>query len=81
MATEKRSSLVSPTHGYDETIDPHKGSVRRLSISHANTVAMQADAKAAFDTEKTMSVRQAIPLYKKAILFSMAMSLAVVMEG
>lgn len=41
----------------------------------------QAEAKAGFDAEKHMTVRQAIRLYKKAILFSMAMSLAVVMEG
>jgi SP family general alpha glucoside:H+ symporter-like MFS transporter len=54
---------------------------RRLSAAHANMGQEQADAKAAFNTEKHMTVRQAIRLYKKAILFSMAMSLAVVMEG
>jgi SP family general alpha glucoside:H+ symporter-like MFS transporter len=41
----------------------------------------QAEARAAFNSEKTMTVRQAIRLYRKAIIFSMAMSLAVVMEG
>jgi SP family general alpha glucoside:H+ symporter-like MFS transporter len=52
-----------------------------MSVDHANTVAAQEDAKAAFDYEKNMTVRQAIRLYKKAIFYSMAMSLAVVMEG
>jgi uncharacterized ion transporter superfamily protein YfcC len=41
----------------------------------------EAEARAAFNSEKAMTVRQAIRLYRKAIIFSMAMSLAVVMEG
>ena len=81
MADQRRSSAVSNTHTADNAIGPRKDSIRRMSVDHANTVAAQEDAKAAFDYEKTMTVRQAIRLYKKAILYSMAMSLAVVMEG
>lgn len=65
----------------DEVVRVKDESIRRLSAVNANIGQEQADAKAAFDSERSMTVRQAIRLYKKAILFSMAMSLAVVMEG
>ena len=41
----------------------------------------QEDAKIATGVEKAMTVRQALRLYKWAVIYSMAMSLAVVMEG
>lgn len=56
-------------------------SIRRLSAAHANMGTEQKEARLATDVEKGMSVRQAVRLYKKAIIFSMIMSMAVVMEG
>ncbi|KAF2031106.1 MFS alpha-glucoside transporter-like protein [Setomelanomma holmii] len=82
MADERRrSSVVSHTNVDDGFVRVRDESVRRLSVANANIGREQADAKAAFEAEKAMTVPQAIRLYKKAILFSMAMSLAVVMEG
>ena len=81
MADQRRVSAASNRRIDDNVVGPRYDSIRSMSVGHANTGAEQADAKAAFDSEKTMTVRQAIRLYKKAILFSMAMSLAVVMEG
>jgi len=77
----RRSSTVSNTHADDGIVRVKDDALRHLSTSHANMGQEQAEAKAGFDAEKHMTVRQAIRLYKKAILFSMAMSLAVVMEG
>lgn len=81
MADQRQHSVGSDVRR-DSPVDTHRnGSVRRLSVGHAGTGAEQADARAAFDVEKHMTVRQALRLYKKAVLFSMIMSLAVVMEG
>ena len=77
----RRSSVVSHARMNDGIVRVRDDSIRRLSVAHANIGQEQADAKAAFNAERAMTVRQAIRLYKKAILFSMAMSLAVVMEG
>jgi SP family general alpha glucoside:H+ symporter-like MFS transporter len=81
MSTTRRSSVVSHTHADDGIVRVKDDVLRRLSAAHAKLGQEQAEAKAAFDTEKHMTVRQAMRLYKKAIVFSMAMSLAVVMEG
>jgi SP family general alpha glucoside:H+ symporter-like MFS transporter len=81
MTVDARPSMVSHTYGDGDIVVPRAPSIRRLSIEHGNNATNQANAKSAFDTEKTVTVRQAIRLYKKAIMFSMAMSLAVVMEG
>lgn len=77
----RRSSVVSHSRADDGILRVTDDAVRRLSVTHANIGQEQGDAKDAFHAEHSMTVRQAIRLYKKAILFSMAMSLAVVMEG
>jgi SP family general alpha glucoside:H+ symporter-like MFS transporter len=79
--SRRKSSVVSQTLDDDGVVRVTDDAVRRLSASHANIGQEQLDAKAAFQAEQSMTVRQAMRLYKKAILFSMAMSLAVVMEG
>ena len=81
MADQRQHSVGSNTRKDDLVDAPRNGSVRRLSVGNAATGAEQTDARAAFDVEKHMTVRQALRLYKKAVLFSMIMSLAVVMEG
>lgn len=77
----RKSSVVSYSRGNDGVVRVPDESIRRLSAAHTNMGREQADARLAADAEKSMTVRQAVRLYKKAIMFSMIMSLAVVMEG
>lgn len=79
MANERPSSLALFSFGHDKTIASEISSIRRPS--HVTTSFKPADAQAAFDNEQHMTFVQAVRLYKKAVFFSMAMSLAVVMEG
>lgn len=83
MAEEKRrrSSLVAHDQYDDGTVRVNDEALRRLSAVRTNIGQQQEDARLATNAEKTMTVRQAIRLYKWAIIYSMAMSLAVVMEG
>lgn len=83
MADAKRrhSSVVAHGRLDDGTVRVDDEAIRRLSVVRTNIGEQQEMARLATDAEKTMTVRQALRLYKKAILFSMCMSLAVVMEG
>ncbi|KAF1359526.1 sugar transporter [Lizonia empirigonia] len=83
MSDERRqkSSLVSHDCVDDGTVRVNDDALRRLSVTHTNIGQQQEGARLATEAEKTMTVRQAIRLYKWAIIYSMAMSLAVVMEG
>lgn len=80
MSERRRSSVASKSHN-DGVLRANDDVVRRLSQAHDNIGKETADAKNATQAEKSLSVRQAVRLYKKAIGFSMIMSLAVVMEG
>lgn len=64
----------------DGTVRIKNDAIRCLSVTSTG-VGQQQDARLATDAEKMMTVRQAIRLYKWAIIYSMAMSVAVVMEG
>ena len=77
----RRTSLVNIDHRNDGVLRVKDDSVRRLSQAHNNIGQEIADAKQASNAEKSMSVRDSIKLYKKAICFSLIMSLAVIMEG
>lgn len=83
MADEKQRQvpLVSHDQVDDGTVRVNDEAFRRLSVVRSNISQQQEAAKLANDAEKTMTVRKAIRLYKWAIIYSMAMSLAVVMEG
>ncbi|KAJ8111617.1 hypothetical protein OPT61_g5838 [Boeremia exigua] len=74
-------SVVSHDPVNDGTVRVNDEAIQRLSVVRTNIGQQQEDARLANDAEKTMTVRQAIRLYKPAIFFSCAMSLAVVMEG
>lgn len=76
-----RPSVVSHDRVEDGTVRVNDDAMRRLSVVRTNIAQQQEDARLATSAEKTMTVRQAIRLYKWAIIYSMAMSLAVVMEG
>lgn len=77
----RRSSVVVHGRVDDGTVRVNDDAIRRLSVIRTDIGQQQEDARLATSAEKTMSVRQAIRLYKWAIIYSMAMSLAVVMEG
>lgn len=55
--------------------------MRKLSLAHDNIGHDIAEAKIASGAEKEMSVRDAVKLYRRGIICSLIMSLAVVMEG
>jgi SP family general alpha glucoside:H+ symporter-like MFS transporter len=78
---ERRSSVVPRDRVEDGTVRVNDDAIQRLSVVRTNVGRQQEDARLATNAEKTMTVRQAIRLYKWAIIYSMAMSLAVVMEG
>jgi len=80
MSQRRRSSLANVSHN-DGVLRVRDDSIRRLSQAYDGIGLDQAEAQDATNKEKSLTVRQSIRLYKKAILFSMAMSLAVVMEG
>jgi SP family general alpha glucoside:H+ symporter-like MFS transporter len=77
----RRPSVVAHDPVEDGTVRVNDDAMRRLSVVRTNIAQQQEDARLATSAEKTMTVRQAIRLYKWAIIYSMAMSLAVVMEG
>ena len=83
MAEEKtlQRSLVSHMPVDDGTVRVNDEAFQRLSAVRASIGQQQEDAKTATGVEKAMTVRQALRLYRWAIIYSMAMSLAVVMEG
>lgn len=68
-------------HHNDGVLRVNDDAVRRLSQVHDNIGKELSDAKDASSAEKGMSVRDSVRLYKKAICFSLIMSLAVIMEG
>lgn len=55
--------------------------IRRLSEAHDNVGQEADDAQKATAFEKSLTIPQAVSLYKRAICYSLIMSLAVVMEG
>ena len=77
----RQSSVILREHVEDGMVRIKDDAIRRLSVVRTNMEQQQEDARLATEAEKTMTVRQALRLYKWAIIYSMAMSLAVVMEG
>ena len=77
----RRTSLVPADHQNDGVLRVNDDAVRRLSQAHDGSGQELSDAKGASSAEKEMSVRDSLRLYKKAICFSLIMSLPVVMEG
>ena len=77
----RQSSVILREHVEDGMVRIKDDAIRRLSVVRTNIEQQQEDARLATEAEKAMTVRQALRLYKWAIIYSMAMSLAVVMEG
>lgn len=81
MPEGRRSSSVTVSRDNDGVVRVNDEAFRRLSQANTNIGKEQTDARLATENEKSLSIWQAVRLYKKAICYSLVMSLAVVMEG
>jgi MFS transporter, SP family, general alpha glucoside:H+ symporter len=77
----RKSSVAEVERADDGILRINDETFRRLSQADGGFLRDQAGAKRAEAFEKSLSVRQSLRLYRKAVIFSMFMSLAVVMEG
>ena len=75
-AYDPRASTQNPNvlNQRDETF-------RKMSLAVPNLPELSQDAKEAAERERTMGFVQGVKLYPKAMFFSFALSLAVIMEG
>jgi len=82
MASRKNSvAHVANVEHNDNVLRVTDTTMRKMSVADPNIAAITVDAKAATNSEKTMTLRQAFNLYKKAMGFSILFSTAIVMEG
>lgn len=82
MASERRrSSVVQVNREHDGVLRVNDDSVRRMSQANVFIASEIANAKLASQNEKDLTIRDALKLYKKGVLFSLLFSLAVIMEG
>jgi len=83
--TRRRSSIVpaAVVHAQqgEAVFNQKDDTLRKMSVAVPNLAELTADAKLAAESEKKMGFREGVRLYPKAIFFSFALSLAVVMEG
>jgi SP family general alpha glucoside:H+ symporter-like MFS transporter len=66
---------------YDAVINQRDEAIPKLPVGGSKLAELSTDASTAADSERRMSLSEGIKLYPKAIFFSFALSLAVVMEG
>ncbi|KAJ2959417.1 hypothetical protein NQ176_g11121 [Zarea fungicola] len=67
--------------GDDDVIATNNEVLRRMAVAIPDIVENSQAAKTAADQEQRMGLIESAKLYPKAILFSMIMSLGIVMEG
>jgi hypothetical protein len=79
--SRRKSSIAEVERANDGILRIDDETFRRLSQADPDFLRDQAGAKRAEAFEKDLSVRQSLRLYRRAVIFSMFMSLAVVMEG
>src|SRR4051812_43741523 len=77
----RRSSVVVVERPDDGVLRVDDEAIRRMSVSVPEIAALTEEAKNATSREHSMTIRDAVKLYPKAIMFSVAFSTAVVMEG
>lgn len=73
-------SVLADTGG-STALNQKDETLRKMSVAVPNLAELTMDAKAAADSERSMSFREGCRLYPKAIIFSFCLSLAVIMEG
>ncbi|RDW88229.1 MFS transporter-15 [Coleophoma cylindrospora] len=88
MARSPESIDDVPLEGHITNVERHDNvlrladtNIRKLSVINPDIAHLTLEAKLATDSEKTMTLRQAFPLYKKAMAFSVIFSTAIIMEG
>jgi MFS transporter, SP family, general alpha glucoside:H+ symporter len=81
MDGRRRSSVVEVTRPNDGILRVDDGAIRRMSVANPDIPQINQEAKNATAKELNMTVREALRLYPKAVLFSVIFSTAVVMEG
>jgi len=62
-------------------LKPSDTAIRKMSVVHNDLPQLLQEAKEATTSEKQMSIMQAFRTYPKAVMFSMILSTAIVMEG
>lgn len=81
----RRSSIVpagaAAAAQRDGVLNQKDDTLRKMSVAVPNLAELSADARAAAQLERKMTFREGVKLYPKAIFFSFAISLAVIMEG
>lgn len=78
---ESAGGHVKQVEHHDDVLRVDEAYLRRMSINNPDIAALTQEAQNATLSEKNMSVKQAFKLYKKAVLFSICFSSAIVMEG
>lgn len=81
MTDRRRSSVIQVDRADDGVARINDESMRKLSTVNPAVVAEFQEAKDAANKEHELSIRDAIKLYPKALMFSIIFSTAVVMEG
>lgn len=81
MPTGRRGSHVEEIPQNPNVITPGDNIIRKASVTNPDFGGLQADSKDATVAETTMTVREALSLYKKGIFWSVLLSTAIVMEG
>ena len=81
MERRRKSSVIAVERIDDGVLRIGDDSVRRMSEVNPDLPEQNIHAKNATMSEKTMSVRDALRLYPKAVAFSLLFSTAVIMEG
>lgn len=62
-------------------LKPTDTAFRKMSVANPDMPNLIHEAKDATDTEKSMTIMQAFRTYPKAVMFSMCLSTAIIMEG
>jgi SP family general alpha glucoside:H+ symporter-like MFS transporter len=62
-------------------LKPTDTAFRKMSVANPDMPNLINEAKDATDTEKSMTIMQAFRTYPKAVMFSMCLSTAIIMEG
>ena len=81
MEHERKASIVAVETRHDNVLRVLDTNIRKMSVNNTTFANEAADAKAATEREHNMTVRQALRLYPKAVMFSLIFSTAIIMEG
>lgn len=92
LALEEISSMADNNHLAVEEVEqprrrssnalqPTQTALRKMSVVNADLPQLLSEANEATTAEKNMSIRQAFKTYPRAVIFSIILSTAIVMEG